>query len=126
MVSDRSECDRRTRAGSDFIASRIGWVAVLVVRATFPIDPDAPEEALDRMKTLAERSRAEDGVIDYRVGADIEDPDAFRFLVRCEGEDALVAHTEADHFQSFEAAPPDLLAGEPEVLQFGVSSSTAL
>jgi quinol monooxygenase YgiN len=97
---------------------------MLVVHATFPIDPDARDEALDHISTLAEQSRAEDGVIDYRVGADIDDPNVFRFLERYEDEDAFVAHTETDHFASVEAALADLLGGEPDVMRFDVSSAT--
>ncbi|WP_248896386.1 putative quinol monooxygenase [Haloplanus halobius] len=99
---------------------------MLVVHATFPIDPDKREEALDHIRTLAEQSRAEAGTIDYRVGEDVEDPNVFRFLERYEDEEAFAAHTETDHFASFEAALPDLLDGEPEVLRFDVSSSTEL
>ena len=97
---------------------------MLVVHATFPIDPDARDEALDHIKTLAEASRAEAGVIDYRVGADIDDPNVLRFLERYEDEAAFVAHTETDHFQSFEAALPDLLAGDPDVMRFDVESAS--
>ena len=89
---------------------------MLVVHATFPIDPDARDEALDHIKTLAEASRAEAGVIDYRVGADIDDPNVFRFLERYEDE--------TDYFQSFEAALPDLLAGDPDVMRFDVESAS--
>lgn len=99
---------------------------MLIVHATFPIDPDRRDEALDRIETLAERSRGEDGVVDYRVAADVEDPNVFRFFERYEDEAAFGAHAETDHFQEFEAALPDLLAGEPEVTRFDVESATTV
>nr|WP_280584957.1 hypothetical protein [Halorubrum sp. Boch-26] len=40
-----------------------------------------------------------------------------------EDEAAFEAHSETDHFRKFEAALPDLLAGEPEVTRFEVDSA---
>jgi len=97
---------------------------MLVVHATFPIDPDSREEATDLIGDLAEASRTEEGVVDYRAAADVEDPNTFRFLERYEDEAAFGAHAETDHFQAFERALPDLLAGEPEVTRFDVSEAS--
>jgi quinol monooxygenase YgiN len=97
---------------------------MLVVHATFPIDPAQRDRALDLMYELAEESRAEDGVVDYRVAVDIEDENVFRFTERYESEAAFGAHTETDHFGTFEDALPDLLAGEPEVTRFDVESAS--
>lgn len=98
---------------------------MLVVHATFPIDSDSRERALELIETLADRSRQEDGVIDYRVAADVDDPNLFRFFEQYENEDAFGAHSETDHFQEFESELPGLLAGEPEVTRFdGADAST--
>ncbi|MDS0476945.1 hypothetical protein [Natrinema sp. 1APR25-10V2] len=47
---------------------------------------------------------------------------------RCSYEDqaAMTAHSESDHAQEFLEARPDLLAGDPEILQFEVSDVTEL
>ena len=97
---------------------------MLVIHATFPVDPDSRDEALEHARTLAERSRDEDGVIDYRVTTDAEDPNVLRFFERYEDEAAFGAHAETEHFQEFEAALPDLLAGDPEVTRFDVDSAS--
>jgi len=99
---------------------------MIVIHATFPIDPERHDEATDLMQDLAEHSRAEDGVNQYRVAADIEDPSIFRFFEQYEDEAAFAAHGETDHFERFEAALPDLLAGEPTVTRFDVDSATDL
>lgn len=99
---------------------------MLVVHAAFPIDPDSRDEALDRIESLAEQSRREDGVIDYRVAADVDDSNVFRFFERYEDEAAFEAHAETDHFQEFEDALPDLLAGEPEVTKFDVTDASTV
>jgi quinol monooxygenase YgiN len=49
-----------------------------------------------------------------------------RFFEQYEDENAFEAHTQTDHFQEFEAALPDLLAGEPEILRFDVESAIEL
>jgi quinol monooxygenase YgiN len=95
---------------------------VIVLHATFPLDPETRDEALD----LVEQSQQEDGMIDYRAATDIADPNVVRFFEQYEDAAAFEAHSQTDHFQKFEARLPDLLAGEPEVLQFEVDSATEL
>lgn len=97
---------------------------MIVVHATFPIDPDSREEALELARELAEHSRNEEGTIEYRVATDIEDSNVLRFVERYEDEAAFGAHAETEHFQRFESALPDLLGGEPEVVRFDVDSAT--
>lgn len=99
---------------------------MIVVHASFPIDPEYRDEALAHIEDLAEQSRAEDGMLDYRATTDVEDENVVRFMERYEDGEAFAAHTQTDHFQAFEAALGDWLAGEPEVLQFEVDSMTEL
>lgn len=99
---------------------------MLVVHATFPIDPDHRDEALDQVETLAERSREENGVIDYRVAVAIDNPNLFKFFEEYEDEAAFEAHAQTDHFQEFEAVLPTLLAGEPDVTQFDVAEASTV
>jgi len=94
---------------------------MIVVHATFPIDPDRREDALELTATVAEHSRAEDGVVDYRVAIDADDPNLLRFFEQYEDEAAFEAHLETEHVGELGAALPDLLAGEPDVLRFDVS-----
>ncbi|WP_276270986.1 putative quinol monooxygenase [Haloarcula litorea] len=99
---------------------------MIVLHASFPIDPDKREEALDLIEDLVEQSQAEEGMIDYRATTDVNDPNVVRFFEQYEDEAAFEAHTQTDHFQEFEAALPDLLDGEPEILRFDVESATEL
>jgi quinol monooxygenase YgiN len=97
-----------------------------VVHATFPIDPDKHDEAVELFREVAARSREEDGTIGYRVTTDVEEPSVFQFVERYEDEAAFGAHAESEHLAELRAALPDLLAGEPEVVQFEVASATEL
>lgn len=94
---------------------------MIVLHATFPIDPERREDALDLADHLVEESNREDGVVDYRAAVDVQDENRIRFFEQYEDEAAVEAHENSDHFQRFEEALPELLAGEPEVLRFEVS-----
>ncbi|SEA09827.1 Quinol monooxygenase YgiN [Haloplanus vescus] len=97
---------------------------MLVVHATIPVDPAHRDRAVELMRTLAVESRAEEGVIDYRVTTDIEDENVFRIVERYEDEAAFGAHVETEHFGEFEAALPELLDGEPTITRFDVENAT--
>lgn len=99
---------------------------MIVLHASFPIDPEHREEALELADDLVERSNEEPGMIDYRATIDLQDETVVRFFEQSEDEAAFEAHTETDHFQTFEQRLPDLLAGKPEVRRFEVESATDL
>lgn len=99
---------------------------MLVVHATFPLDPATRDEALEHIETLVEQSQQEEGMIDYRAATDVSNPNTVRFFEQYEDAAAFEAHSQTDHFQEFAAQLPDLLAGDPEVLQFEVDSATEL
>ncbi len=99
---------------------------MIVLHAVFPIEPDSLDEALDHAETLVEESNEEEGTIEYRAAVDVEDDSTIRFFERYEDAEAFEAHTRTDHFRAFEAALPDLLAGEPRVTRFDVDSATEL
>lgn len=101
-------------------------LTVIVLHATFPLDPATRDEALDLIEDLVEQSQKEEGMIDYRAATDISDPNTVRFFEQYEDAAAFEVHSQTDHFQEFETRLPDLLGGEPEVLQFEVDSATEL
>ncbi len=99
---------------------------MIVIHATIPLAPDQRERGIEIATDLADDSRAEPGTIDYQVATDLEDPNLLRFFEHYEDAAAFEAHVESDHFQAFENELPDLLGGEPTVLQFEVDSATEL
>jgi len=99
---------------------------MIVLHATFPIDPDHREEALELADALVDESNEEDGMIDYRATTDVQDENVLRFFEQYEDQAAFEAHSQTDHFQRFEERLPDLLAGEPEVRRFEVSDASEL
>ena len=97
---------------------------MILMLAEMPVASDSREAALDLCEELAEQSRAEDGVVDYRVTTDIEAPDTVRVIERYEDADAVDAHMSSDHFKSFQTAIASHLAGEPELYRYEVDSKT--
>jgi len=97
---------------------------MIAIKATVPVDPDERERAIEMMSDLAEKSRAEDGVIDYRIATDIEDPNVFRALEQYEDEETLDRHLQAEHTQNAMATLPEILGGEIEMRRLDVESAS--
>lgn len=96
---------------------------MIVIHASFPLDPDRRDDALELIDDLVAESQTEDGVIDYRATTDVSDPNIVRFFEQYEDEDAFAEHGQTEHFREFAAALPDLLAGDPDVTKFDVESA---
>lgn len=99
---------------------------MVVIQATRPVDPDHHEQAIELMQTLAAYFQNENGVLEYRVTTDIEEPHTFRFLEHYENEAAFSAQGETNHFKEFETALRELVAGEPSVTRYDVDPATEL
>lgn len=99
---------------------------MIAMYATLPIDADSRDEALDLVRELAEESREEPGVIDYRPATDVDDPDTIRIFEQYEDASAVDDHMSSDHFESFQAEIAAHLAGEPTLYRFDVESKTQL
>jgi quinol monooxygenase YgiN len=108
-----------------FVAgSRSSSWTMIVLHAIFPIDPAELEEALDLAEMMVAESNQEPGVINYRAATDIGAGNLLRFFEQYEDAAALETHVESDHFAAFEAALPDLLAGDPDITRFDVDSAS--
>ena len=97
---------------------------MILMLAEMPVASDSKEAVLELCEELAEQSRAEDGVVDYRVTTDVEAPDTVRVIEQYEDEAAVNAHMSSDHFESFQAAIASHLTGEPELYRYEVDSET--
>ncbi|WP_255151260.1 putative quinol monooxygenase [Halorarius halobius] len=99
---------------------------MIVLTAEIPVDPDSREQAIDAATDLAQASREEAGVIDYRVTTDLEDENVVRIIEQYEDADALNAHMDSDHYNAFESEVPSFAAGAPELYRFDVSEKSQL
>lgn len=92
------------------------------------IDAEYQDSARDLIQELADKSRNEEGIVDYQVSEDIEDHRLFRFFEVYEDEEAFNSHMETDHVQEFIADLSELVDGEPEmeVTQINIESMNDL
>ena len=97
---------------------------MIVMLAEMPITPDSRESALELFEDLAAASRAEPGVLEYRVTTDVEAPDVVRVIERYEDADAVDGHMSSDHFEAFQADVAPHIAGEPTLHRYEVDSET--
>jgi quinol monooxygenase YgiN len=98
---------------------------MIVKHAEIPVDPATRSRALELVEELAVASRAEPGVIDYRVTTDIEAPNTLRILEQYEDSAAAESHEASEHLVAFERDIDPHLAGRPELVSFEVVSKTA-
>ena len=94
--------------------------------AIIPVDPDSREAAIEALTELGEQSRAEEGVVDYRVTTDVDDEHTVRIVEQYEDEAAVEAHMTSDHFEAFQGKLPGFAGGEVELYKYEVSDSTQL
>lgn len=87
-----------------------------------PVEPTHRDRALDLLKELAERSREEPGVIQYRVTVDVVDRDTFRIFEQYEDEEAAEAHETSDHLAEFLNKFDGCLAQDSELRVFEVTN----
>lgn len=99
---------------------------MIVLNATIPVEPNSRDDAIEAATELAQQSRQERGVVDYRVTTDSEDENVLRIFEQYEDESALDTHMESDHFGSFQSKVPDFAGGEVELYRFDVSEKTQM
>lgn len=98
----------------------------IVQYAIIPIDPDARDEAIEALTELGEASRAEDGVVDYRVTTDVDDENTARIIEEYEDDAAVEAHMNSDHFGAFQSKVPEFAGGPVELYKYDVGEKTQL
>ncbi|WP_435359563.1 putative quinol monooxygenase [Haloarchaeobius sp. DFWS5] len=96
---------------------------MFVILTTVPVDPDRRDEFCSLAEALADRSQREAGTIEYRVMADLTDPNTVRFFERYEDQTALEAHTESEEYRAFVEALPALSDGKLHNVQFEVDDA---
>lgn len=99
---------------------------MIVAHSEVAVKPAFRETAMELLEEMAVRSRAEAGVIDYRVTADLEDPNTFRIIEQYEDEAAFDSHESSEHLEQFQSDIHPCLAEEAELTCFTVTSETVV
>lgn len=95
---------------------------MIVIHSEVPVEPESRAEAVELLEEIAARSRAEPGVINYRVTSDLEDPNTLRIIERYENKDAADSHESSDHVAEFQRAMEPHLADDAELTIHEVAS----
>jgi len=99
---------------------------MIVAHSEVTVEPASQERVMDLLAQMAVRSRAEDGVIDYRVTVDIEDPNVLRIVEQYEDEAAFESHESSDHLKRFQSDIEPCLADEARLTRYVVTSKATL
>ena len=96
---------------------------MIIVHGTFPLKAETREDALELMREMAVRSRAEAGCISYEFFVGLSDPNTLLLFQEWESAEALQDHFHTDHIDDFIRALPDILDGEVATRRYEVRSS---
>lgn len=83
---------------------------MIQINGTITMKEGAIEAARDALVEMMEKSRAEDGCLDYCFAQDLSDPNRLILFERWRDEQALQAHMRSEHMARFQqtmaANPP--------------------
>lgn len=87
---------------------------MILVQTSIPIDPEQRAEAIEVVRTVAERSQEEDGMVNYWATIDVQDSNLVRFFEQYESGEAWEEHVETEHYERFNEELPTYVDGEIE------------
>jgi len=91
----------------------------VVIIGYIEVDPADRARWLELVTPLVEKTRHEEGALDYAVGPDLVEPNRIILYERYTGPEALQAHMASDHFKEFIAAARDIpITGGPHNTRF--------
>jgi quinol monooxygenase YgiN len=99
---------------------------LIVVTGYMTVDPDQRDAALDAIRTCVAATREEEGNIDYRYSADIDEPNRFNLVEQWESEEAMNVHMGSPALATFLETFGPMIAGPVEVTRHDVSGSSKL
>ena len=94
---------------------------MLIVSGVIEVQPDKRDEAIALAREMMAETASEQGCLQYRFYADIENENRFRVFEEWSGDDALQAHFETPHMARFNARIADILAAPPRITRYQVS-----
>jgi quinol monooxygenase YgiN len=98
---------------------------MLAIAGLLRFPPEARDEMVAVLARLAERTRQDDGCIEYWWSEELSDPGAFRFFEAWESEETFAAHRDAPYEHEFNDRYLPRLIGA-EARQFTVTGHRSL
>lgn len=98
---------------------------MIIVHGTIPIRPELREEALGLARVMTEETQKEPGCISYDFYVGLSDPNTLLLFQEWADMDALMAHFQTAHMETFLAQLPGVVAGEITTRRYAVQSIEA-
>ncbi|WFA05772.1 MULTISPECIES: putative quinol monooxygenase [Bacillus] len=83
---------------------------MIVLQAYMKVKPEKRDSFLESIQPLLKHSRAESGNAQYELFENTEEANTFVMLEQWKDQEALDAHNQTEHFQTFVKQAGDLLA----------------
>ena len=99
---------------------------MIVIAGSVAIKPERRAEVVQVAREMAEASRRETGCLAYDFYVGIEDPNVFFIFEEWATEDALARHFQTEHMAAFQQRLPGVLASQPVLKRYAVSSASAM
>jgi quinol monooxygenase YgiN len=90
---------------------------VVTVLAEIVAKPGREQELKHELLQMLEKTRLEEGCIQYDLHVALKEPGHFAFVENWASEETLKAHSESAHLKAFGAKAPELVA-ERRVLRY--------
>jgi quinol monooxygenase YgiN len=107
-----------TKNMDTYSKSKRGCCRLIIIHATFYVDPAKEETFLKEIQPLMESSRAESGCIDYRLQKDVEKKNVYLMVEVWQDSQAVDEHNKSEHFTSFVAKADQFLTAPLDVQLF--------
>ncbi|MBL5766379.1 antibiotic biosynthesis monooxygenase [Heyndrickxia sporothermodurans] len=88
---------------------------MIIVHATFQVNPAKENLFLEEIKSLIAASREENGNISYGIQKDVENEHVYMMIELWKDMDAAAGHNSSDHFTKFVAKAKDFLTAPVEI-----------
>jgi quinol monooxygenase YgiN len=74
---------------------------MLIIAGSLSFDPSDHDDVIAGLQEVTERSRADNGCVEYTWAEDLESPNVFRFFECWESQELFDAHLAAPHEKAF-------------------------
>jgi quinol monooxygenase YgiN len=91
---------------------------LIIIHATFYVNPAKEETFLKEIQPLVEGSRAESGCIYYRLQKDVEKANVYLMVEVWQDSQAVDQHNASEHFTAFVAKANEFLTAPLDVKLF--------
>ncbi|PFN79169.1 antibiotic biosynthesis monooxygenase [Bacillus sp. AFS076308] len=91
---------------------------MIIIHATFHINPVKQDIFLEEIQPLIASSREENGNISYRLQKDVENENVYTMVEVWQDMQAVTSHNSGNHFTKFVAKAKDFLSAPLEVKAF--------